>query len=90
MARCFHCFFALELVAIVVPLRADGQPPAKTDSQQVKVWAIDSLKKLHDFGLISIVGQPDEEKPMAIDVPRPYVETEDPELLCAASSAVER
>jgi hypothetical protein len=86
MARCFHCFIALGLVAIVVPLGAAVQPLAKTDRQPVKVWTNDDLKKLHDRGLISIVGQPDEEKPKAIDVPRPYVETEDPEWYAAQAA----
>jgi hypothetical protein len=86
MIRCFQCFFALGLVAIVAPLRAGGPPPAKTDSHPVKVWTNDDLKKLHDLGLISIVGQPDEEKPKAKDVPRPYVETEDPEWYAAQAA----
>jgi hypothetical protein len=86
MARCFDCFFALGLAAIVVPLGVAVRPLAKTDSQPVKVWTNDDLKKLNDRALISIVGQPDEEKPKATEVPRPYVETEDPEWYAAQAA----
>src|SRR6266403_5838831 len=60
---------------------ACGQSAACGNGQpDPAVWTNDDLEKLHDVpGLISIVGQIDEEGPAPESEPRPYVETQDPE-----------
>jgi|SRR6267378_1305407 len=70
----------LALVSAAIPLRAANRPHAGTDSQTPVVWTNDDLEKLRDVpGLISIVGQIDEETPAPESEPGPYVETQDPE-----------
>jgi hypothetical protein len=69
----------LAFVSAAIPLRAANRPHAGTDSQQIKVWTNDDLEKLHGFGLISIVGQADEETPVPGSAPRDYAETQDRE-----------
>jgi hypothetical protein len=51
----------------------------ETNRQNAMVWTNDDLEKLHSFGLISVVGRIDEEKPPSGPAPEPYARTEDPE-----------
>jgi hypothetical protein len=70
----------LALVSAPIPLRAANRPHAGTDSQTPVVWTNDDLEKLHDVpGLISIVGQIDEETQEPGSAPAPYQETLAPE-----------
>jgi hypothetical protein len=71
--------FCLALVAAAIPLRAGNRPHAGTDRQSKVVWTNDDLDKLHHLGLISIVGQEDQESPTPAPPPVPYVRTQDPE-----------
>jgi hypothetical protein len=79
MTRYFYYAVALGLVLAVLPLRAANRPHAETDSQTTMVWTNGDLEKLHSLGLISIVGQTEEEKPKPAPAAGPYVRTQDPE-----------
>jgi len=59
-------------------LRAANRSHAGTDSQKPVVLTNDDLEELHRPGLISIVGQVDDETPPPASVPESYVETQDP------------
>jgi len=67
------------LGTLAIPLRAANKPRAGTDTQKPVVWTNDELEKLRGLGLISIVGQSDEEKPASASEPASYVKTADPE-----------
>ncbi len=69
----------LALVSAAIPLRAANRPHAGTASQNTLVWTNDDLERLHDLGLICIVGRIDEETPKSASLPQPYVKTQDPE-----------
>jgi hypothetical protein len=71
--------FCLALVTAILPLRAANRPHAGADSKSIKVWTNDDLEKLHDLGLISIVGQIDDETPPSESAPMEYDQTQDPE-----------
>jgi hypothetical protein len=43
------------------------------------VWTNDDLEKLHALGLISIVGQIDEDEPASTSATEPHLRTQDPE-----------
>ncbi len=79
MTRFLYYAVSLGLVAAAMPLRAANRPHAETGSQNTMVWTNDDLEKLHNLGLISVVGPIDEEKPTSAPAPEPYVRTEDPE-----------
>ena len=79
MTRFLYYAVSLGLVAAAMPLRAANRPHAETGSQNTMVWTNDDLEKLHNLGLISVVGRIDEEKPTSAPAPEPYVRTEDPE-----------
>jgi len=68
----------LALVTATIPLRAANRPHAGADSQTIKVWTNDDLEKLHHAGLISIVGQVDEEKSLSESAPQGYEATQNP------------
>jgi hypothetical protein len=69
----------LGLVSISIPLRAANQPHAGTDIKNAVVWTNDDLERLHSLGLISIVGEIDEEMPKSPTPRFEYVKTQDPE-----------
>jgi hypothetical protein len=79
MIRHLSVYVCLAFVSAAIPSRAANRPHAGTDSQKVKVWTNDDIEKLHDLGLISIVGQVDEEKSVSDSAPRDYEITQDPE-----------
>ena len=75
----FSLAISMTLSTLAISLRAANRPRAGTDSQNTVVWTNDDLEKLHNLGLISIVGRIDEERPTSAPAPGPYVRTEDPE-----------
>jgi len=81
MNRCLTLSVAISvtLSTLAIPVRAANKPRAGTDSQKIKVWTNDDLEKLHDVGLISIVGQVDEETSISESASRDYEITQDPE-----------
>ena len=69
----------LGFVAVAIPLRAANRPHVGTDSQNGKVWTNDDLERLHSLGLISIVGQIDQETSKPAILRAGYVKTQGPE-----------
>ena len=76
----------LGFVAVAIPLRAANRPHVGTDSQNGKVWTNDDLERLHSLGLISIVGQIDQEESNPATERSEYVETQDPEWYAEESA----
>jgi hypothetical protein len=70
---------SLALVTAAIPLRAANGPHAGADSQTTKVWTNDDLEKLHRAGLISVVGQADDEKSISESAPQSDEVTQEPE-----------
>jgi hypothetical protein len=79
MTRYLYVAATLGLISVAIPLRAANRPHAGTDRQGKVVWTNEDLDKLHHLGLISIVGQEDEESPTSAPPPAPYLRTQDPE-----------
>jgi len=73
MTRHPSIFFCLALVSVAIPLRAANRPHAGRDRQNSAVWTNDDLEKLHDLGLISIVGPTDKEGSTSETALGPYV-----------------
>jgi hypothetical protein len=69
----------LGFVAVTIPLRAANRPHVATDSQNGMVWTNDDLERLHGLGLISIVGQIDQEESKPATARSEYVKAQDPE-----------
>ena len=86
MTSHLYVSLTLALVSVAMPLRAANRPHAETDSQNTMVWTNDDLEKLHNLGLISIVGRIDEERPMSAPAPGPYVRTQDTEWYAAQAA----
>jgi hypothetical protein len=78
MIRHFCLCFSLALVLAAIPSRAANRPHAGTDGQSKMVWTNDDLNKLHNLGLISIVGRDADERPISAPAPAQYMKTEDP------------
>jgi hypothetical protein len=78
MTRHLHAAVTLGLILAAIPLRAANRPHAGTASQNTTVWTNDDLERLHDLGLICIVGPLNEETPTSASLPGPYVKTQDP------------
>jgi len=64
---------------IAVPLRAANKPRAGKDGQRRAVWTNDDLERLHDHGLISIVGPMNEETIEPASPLQPHVKAQDPQ-----------
>jgi hypothetical protein len=79
MIRHFSICFCLSFITASIPSRAANKPYARTDGQTIKVWTNNDLAQLHSLGLISIVGQVDEETSVAEPAPIPSKITQDPE-----------
>ena len=79
MTRHLCVCVCLALVSAAIPTRAANRPHAGMGSQKPVVWTNDDLEKLHDLGLISVVGRIDEARPAPASRPGPYVRTQDPE-----------
>jgi hypothetical protein len=76
----------LGFVAVAIPLRAAKGPHVGTDSQNGMVWTNDDLERLHSLGLISIVGQIDQEESKPATARSEYVKTQDPEWYAEESA----
>jgi hypothetical protein len=76
MARLRSVLIAMVMVLAAMPLRAANRLHAGTDSKDT-VWTNDDLEKLHVPGLISIVGQTNEEPSESPSLTQPYVKTQD-------------
>jgi hypothetical protein len=74
----FSLAVSMTLGTLAIPLRAANKPRAGTDLQGKVVWTNDDLDKLHDRGLISIVGQVEEETSIPGSEPKDYDVTQDP------------
>jgi hypothetical protein len=68
----------LAVVSAAIPLRAANRPHAGTDRQGTVVWTNDDLEKLRALGLISIVGQTNEDGPAPIPATETYLTSRDP------------
>jgi len=79
MTRRMCISVGLTVLSTAIPLRAANRPHAGTDSQNRMVWTNDDVEKLHNPGLISIVGRIDEERPTSASASALYVRTQDPE-----------
>ena len=79
MTRQLCAGLCLALVTAAIPLRAANRPHAGTDRQSKVVWTNDDLDKLHNLGMISIIGREDDERPASAPPPAPYLRTKDPE-----------
>ena len=77
MTRRRSIFFCLALVSAAIPLRAANRPRAGRDRQNRAVWTNDDLEKLHDLGLISIVGPTDKEESTPETALGPHVISDD-------------
>jgi hypothetical protein len=78
MIRYMYAAVTLGLISVAFPLRAANRPHAGTDSQKPVILTNDDLERLHRPGLISIVGQMDDETSPPASAPESYVETQDP------------
>src|SRR5260370_8191390 len=79
MTRYLYTAVTLWLISVAIPLRAANRPHAGTDSQSRPVWTNDDLERLHDLGLICIVGPMNEETPKLASPPQPYLKTKHPD-----------
>jgi hypothetical protein len=70
---------SLALATAAIPSRAAHRPHAGTDRQSKLVWTNDDLDKLHDLGLISVVGREDDKKTAWALAPAQYRRTQNPE-----------
>jgi hypothetical protein len=78
MTRCLHAAVTLGIFSVAIPLRAAVRQQSESDFQYTVVWTNDSLERLHDLGLISIVGAKNEEMPESASLREPYIKTHDP------------
>src|SRR6266446_2172818 len=74
----FSLATSMTVSTLAIPLRAANKPRAGMEDQKT-VWTNDDLERLHDLGLICIVGRINEETPKSASLPQPYVKTQDPE-----------
>jgi hypothetical protein len=78
--------FCLALVTGAIPSRAGNVSNAGTVRESKVVWTNDELDRLHDLGLISIVGREDDEKPASAPTPVHYLRTQDPDWYAAQAA----
>jgi len=78
MIRYLSAAATLGLISEAIPLRAANRPHAGTDIQNRVVWTNEDLERLHDLGLISVVGRIDERTSESPSRPQPYVKTQEP------------
>jgi hypothetical protein len=86
MNRHWYPVMTLGLFSIAIALPAASRPRGRIESQHTVVWTNDNLERLHDLGLISIVGAMSEEMPALASLPQPYVKTHDPEWYAAEAA----
>ena len=85
MIRYLHAV-TLGFVSVAIPLRAANRPHVGTGSENTVLWTNDDLERLHSLGLISIVGQIDQEEPKPATARSEYVKTQDPEWYAEESA----
>ena len=78
MTRYLFSVLTLGIISVAIPVRAADKPHAGSDHQSKVVWTNDDLERLHHRGLISVVGQLNEETWESAAPPQPYVQTQDP------------
>src|SRR5260370_37374169 len=86
MTRQLWVGFCLALVTAGIPLRAANRPHAGTDRQSKVVWTNDDLDKLHNLGIISIIGREDDERSASAPPPAPYLRSQDPRWYAAQAA----
>jgi hypothetical protein len=74
-----YACFCLVLVSTAISLRAANRPHVGTENPNTLVWTDDDLDKLHDRGLISIVGRINDERSKPAPSSQPYLKTHDPQ-----------
>ena len=79
MTRHLYAVVTLGLVSVAIPLRAANRPRSGMDAQTAVVWTNEDLERLHDLGLISIVGRVNDDTKESPPLPQPYVKTQDPD-----------
>jgi len=79
MTRYLFSVITLGMISVAIPVRAADKPHAGSGRQSKVIWTNDDLEKLHDRGLISIVGQVNEEPRESASPPQSYVKTQNPE-----------
>ena len=79
MTRYLFSVLTLGIISVAIPVRAADKPHAGSGRQSKVIWTNDDLEKLHDRGLISIVGQVNEEPRESASPPQSYVKTQNPE-----------
>ena len=78
MTRHLYAVVGLGLVSVVVPSRAADRLHAESDHRNTVMWSNDDLERLHDLGLISIVGRVNDETNESPSLPHAYLKTQDP------------
>ena len=78
MSLHLHAAVSLGLFSIAITSCAADRQRSESDTQHAVVWTNDELQKLHDLGLISIVGTRNEGMPESTSLRQPYVKTQDP------------
>jgi hypothetical protein len=78
MTRHWYAVVSLGLVSIAIPSLAANRLHAESDHGNTVIWNNDDLKRLHDLGLISIVGRVNDETKESPSLPQAYVKTQDP------------
>lgn len=79
MIRDFCICICLALVPVAV--RAANKPHAAADGRTMKVWPDEDLGKLHNAGLISVIGPVDQEKSTPESAPQRYEAVQNPHWL---------
>jgi len=86
MTRYLHAAVTLGLFSVAIASPAASRPRGRIESQHTVVWTNDNLARLHDLGLISIVGARNDEMPESASLRQPYVKTQDPEWYAAEAA----
>jgi len=83
-----HCYavMILGLFSIAIASPAASGQPGRIESQHTVVWTNDNLERLHDLGLISVVGATSEGMPESAPLRQPCVKTHDPEWYAAEAA----
>ena len=86
MNRHWYAVMTLGLFSVAIASPAASGQPGGIESGYTVVWTNDNLERLHDLGLISIVGAMSEGMPESASPRQPYVKTQDPEGYAAEAA----
>jgi hypothetical protein len=86
MNRHWYAVMTLGLFSVAIASPAASRPRGGIDIQHTVVWTNDNVERLHDLGLISIVGAMSEGMPEPASLRQPYVKTQDPEWYAAQAA----